>query len=139
MQKFITAVLFSTVMASVSAEVIFKCHQPFNVFDPSFQQGEELYMDISVEGTEVKLDFSRAFGASFYPINSKDTSFFGFGDGANSFSARWGEQYLSMVYMGNLNWGAFVKIGENSYDLSSEVELLCRESVDILELASSLN
>ncbi len=139
MKKAVTLVLASLISLSSSAEVVFKCHQPFSVYDPSFQQGEELYLDVEIDQMGVDLDFGRAYGPSFKPVSEVATDQFGFDAGTNTFGARWGKRYLSMVYLGNLSWGAYVKLGSNEYDLPEEVELQCREAVDVLDFASSLN
>ncbi len=139
MKKAMLLALTSLITFSSSAEVVFKCHQPFSVFDPDFQQGQELYLDIVIEKEGVDLDFGREYGPSLKPVAISATDQFSFGEDSNTFGARWGDRYLSMVYLGNYNWGAFVKVGENEYDLPREVELLCKEVVDVLDFFSSLN
>lgn len=139
MKKVVLLALTSLISLSSSAEVVFKCYQPFSVYDPSFQQGEELYLDVEIDQNGVNLDFGRAYGPSLKPVAGMTTDMFGFDEGTNTFGARWGERYLSMVYLGNYNWGAFVKIDSNEYELPEEVELMCREALDVLEFASKLN
>ena len=138
MNKFLMGVLLCTLCTSASAEVLFKCHQPFSVFDSSFEQGQELYLDIEVEGDNVILDFGRSFGPSLFPMDPEKTKNFFFGEGANSFTTHWDKQYLSMVFLGG-QWGAYVQIGENELGLPKEVEFLCREAVDVLEFVTNLN
>ena len=44
--KLVFASLFLVLSISSKAMTIYKCHQPFNVNDPNFQQGDELYLDL---------------------------------------------------------------------------------------------
>jgi len=97
-------------------------------------------LDISAEHSkEISLIFGRSFGDDILPIDPKNTDRLAFSADTTSFYAAWGQSYLSMVYTGNLTWGAFVKLGENDFGLPKEVEMQCHENVDILDFATGLN
>lgn len=138
--KLVFASLFLVLSISSKAMTIYKCHQPFNVNDPNFQQGDELYLDIALEGlgekTGLRMDFGRSFGPTMVAMKSEETDRFSFGADVSTFTAFWKNKYLSMVYIGNFTWGAYIKVGENEFDLPREIEMICKEEVDILDLSS---
>lgn len=140
MKKLCLMTMLGSLSLCCNAEVIFKCHQPFSIFDPSFEQGSELYLDVSVDqNKEASLIFGRSSGANILPVDPGNTDHLAFSGDTTSFYAAWGHSSLSMVYTGNLTWGAFVKLGENDLGLPKEVEMQCRENVDILDFATGLN
>jgi hypothetical protein len=136
--KLILMSLMTILSIATSAEVAYKCHQPFSLFDPEFEQGSELYLDIVIEKNGVELVFGRSFGEDLIPASIEETVKFNFGGDTSTFSAYWGKETLSMVYLGNLNWGAHIEMGENQLDLPMSVEMMCKESIDILEFANRL-
>ena len=139
MNKFLLLTIVGLLSMPSFAQTIFKCHKPFSVFDPSFEQGQELYLDISIKNSAVTVEFSQGFGPELNPFNKSEMDRFFFSEDMTHFVSHWGENYLSMVYLGNLSWGAYVNVGDNDLGLPEEVEMQCRENVDIAEFANGLN
>lgn len=106
------------------AQTIFKCHKPFSVFDPSFEQGQELYLDVSIENNAVKVEFSQGFGPELNPFEKSETDQFFFSQDSGHFVP---------------HWRAYENIGDNDLGLPDELELKCRENVDIIKFANGLN
>lgn len=142
MSKILFSILLLSLSTVTQAEVVFKCYKSMSVMDPAFEQGTELYVDISIEAQRVDLDFGRAYGPSYIPTQEIQPARFGFSDDTSYFSARWENgSYISMVYLGG-QWGLVTSLSEEfraELDLPKEEEFYCRENVDVLEFTSRSN
>ncbi|GAB4011518.1 MAG: hypothetical protein Fur0010_06120 [Bdellovibrio sp.] len=124
---------------SFAAVKVFHCHRPMNIFDPNFQQGSELYLDITYEGSTVSdLAVYGAAGSDVSLISNRSTLRSQFSADFSHHLVRWDQNYLSMVGIGPLTWGAYLELNElpelapESLGLTNE--LLCKELIDVTTL-----
>jgi len=123
--------LFLLFTLTSSAEKIFSCYKPINPYDPTFSQGQEMFMDILVEDSEqTVISLSRMAGRE---VQFKKSSPLRISDDFSTISLRIEGGYLSMVYLGGTSWGAFLKQTSEA-DFPIENEFMCRELLDITKL-----
>jgi len=142
MHKFLLLISLMLTHPLIASEtdIVFKCHLPQSVFDPNFEQGTELYMDITfnVESKEPQITLYGNEGPIIRPFEENTSSAFGFSSDFSSFGSRWNNSYLSMVYLGGKSWGAYLRIEtlpqERPNSLTHESEMQCTERIDIMTL-----
>lgn len=126
--KLLLMTIFLTFLSlNVAAVKLFDCEKPVGPFSSDFQQGDELFLDVLLNDEGMgELKIFRLYGKELIlPLVDKE------GIRANldggTFTMRWQNGYLSMVYLGGKTWGGFVS--QKTYDLiPKENEFLCQEN-----------
>ena len=115
---------------------IFKCQLPITPFDPDFQQGQELYLDVLWQEQSPKVLLYRSFGPKVEVNKEVAIRRFGFTNSHSSFLVSWEgrESYLSMVYLGGETWGAYLKYENPLQGLPVQSEFMCKEATDVTQL-----
>jgi hypothetical protein len=107
-------------------QLLFNCHLPINPYDPNFQQGDEKFLKIFYYPKEKLISFDLSdMSGNLSDISKKQRWPFLLDEGLSTLSSRFPKGYLSMVYLGNANWGAFLK------NCDQEDEFLCREILNV--------
>lgn len=108
---------------------LFGCHKPINPYDPNFEQGQERFLDVYIEGgnQSLSLDYYDMAG-SIELVPQENRPSYLIGADFTTFTSQWQDGLLSMVFLGNGYWGAFLKQG------LFEQELLCRELIRLEDL-----
>lgn len=120
--------IIATITTSHAAP-LFKCTTLNNIFDSDFVQGEELFLDIDL--TEGKYQLSLyGFEGPVINLNSKsEMKKSGFFNDDTLFYLAWNEEYISAVYLGDNNWGAYLKYKREN--VSSEAEFMCESQFEL--------
>lgn len=114
---------------------LFSCAPPFSLFDQSFQQGDEVFVDVYINGlNQVKIVYATSVGPAVTLYDYADTTAFYLDLKQSSSFSEWkNETYISAVYLGS-KWGAVLKwtkaITKSSFQFAAgqEQELMCTEA-----------
>jgi len=128
--------LLALLPQAATAVTIFKCQLPVSNFDPTFQQGQELYLDVLWENQAPRVLLYRSFGPKVEVKKNLPMLSFGFANAYSSFQVTWlgRKSYLSMVYLGGETWGAYLKYENPVQGLPKESELICTEKINVTQL-----
>ena len=120
---------------SIYATALFKCELPISLFNSGFEQGQELFMDVLLEDNEPEVMLFSGSGPKAHVNKNLAVEYVGFSADRSTFVISWGAEgsYLSMVYLGNKTWGAYLRYENPENSFPKESELICKE----LEGASS--
>jgi len=119
--------------AALASAQVFRCQLPISPLGGDFQQGQELYLDVSYQQGEPIVELYRLSGPKLIVHQDQEIKRYGFSPDYSSFLTTWkdSKSYLSMVYLGEKNWGAYLKLDPTQSDFPSESEFMCKELQDI--------
>ncbi len=124
------ALIATLTQGSFASEKLFSCYRPINPYDPSFGQGQEMFLDIySTNEIGTRLEMARMEGEKLIIKTGKVLNY---NEEQSTVSVRFERGLLSMVYMGGIYWGAFLN-NDQDPSFPQENEFMCRELVDITE------
>lgn len=116
------------IRADVGPIKTFSCKSSYSMFNRSFEQGDELFVDIYInENGNIDVKAAQLYGNEYNVILDKS---FRIGESRTAFStSNTDGAYLSMVFLGKDNWGLYLKskAGSGSHFLPDEVELMCKQ------------
>jgi len=125
--------------SNASALTVLKCHSFLQVNDPSFQQGSLQYINIIFHQGPVK-GFSLLYlpdsGPSQMLFDLKSMNNFYVDMEKSIITSFWSNKssYMSLSYIGHLQWGAFFKWNQEIIDKKffdgPESEMICKETPD---------
>lgn len=105
---------------------MFNCHVPINPYDPNFQQGDEKFLKVFFHKSVNLISLQASDMTGVLPELKESLKWsYNINEDLSNLSARITNGYLSMVYLGNSYWGAFLKNQE------IEDEFLCREILNL--------
>ncbi len=134
--KIISFLILALVSSVASAETkLFSCKPPFSMFDSTFQQGSEVYVDIYVNAkNQSKIVYATSVGPAETLYDYSASSHFHIDLKQSTSVSEWNnETYLSAVYMGS-QWGAVLKFqnamvkGSFTFVAGQEQDLFCQEA-----------
>jgi hypothetical protein len=136
MKRFITFTLVLIINQATFSSTVFRCQVPVTPFDTGFQQGQELYMDVSYKQGKPEVKLYRLAGDKLLVHENQEIYKYGFSDDFSTFYTSWvnTKSYLSMVYLGGKRWGAYLKLQPNPSSFPNESEFMCNEAKDITSL-----
>ncbi len=121
-------ITISQVRAEVAPVKTFTCKSSYNMFNASFQQGDELFVDVYInESGKIDVKASQMYGPSFDVLINKE---FYVGESRTTVSTTSIDgSYMSMVFLGSDNWGFYLKSVESDRPafLPVDIELMCRQ------------
>ena len=124
----ITYISIAQIRADIEPVKTFSCQSSYSMFDPSFQQGDELFVDVYINNDgNVDVRVSQMFGPEYTVLSNKP---FSIGESRTNISTKISNgSYLSMVFLGSDNWGLYLKTkeGQKPDFLSTDIEVMCKQ------------
>lgn len=133
-----TLAVISILTATTTAQAdtkLFSCKPLISIFDPTYQQGDDIYVDIYINAkNQTKLQYATSIGPAITLFDYNDLTHFHLDLKQSTSLSEWkNETYISMVYIGE-KWGAVLKFPKAltkdhlTFTAGEEKDLLCTES-----------
>jgi len=134
-----------------SSETLFRCKSEVPFFDPNFEQGDEIYLDVTYDLQKkwVAVKHLPSLGKPNLLFLGEDMSVFLPQLEESSFFVRWNRgsksAYMNLVYLGQQRWGMAIKASfplaqlHPELRVGSEIEILCKETPWLSKLFENNN
>lgn len=126
---------FALTTTSNAGTKLFSCKPLVSIFDPTYQQGDDIYVDIYINAkNQTQLQYATSIGPTVTLFDYDDLTHFHLDLEQSTSLSEWkNETYISMVYIGE-KWGAVLKFPKAltkdhlTFTAGEEKDLLCTES-----------